>query len=47
MFVASQDVRSIVWTFWNMHVFSPFIDVQGLDTSLFGLLHCKVKWKKR
>lgn len=22
------------------------LDVQGLDTSLFALLYCKVKWKK-
>lgn len=42
VFVASQDVRSIVWTAQEYACILS-IDVQGLDTSLFGLLHWEVK----
>lgn len=41
----SQDVGSIAWTAREYVCILP-LDVQGLDISLFALLHCEVKCKK-
>lgn len=39
-----QDLGSIAWTAQDMCILP--LGVRGLDTSLFALHYCSVKWKK-